>query len=227
MTEEIKAVETQPQQNLEAILAGLADRIEKRLDAQDEAIKAVANQPATDPGVAVEKKAPVQAKFGNIKRYDNMSAPDIALMIGVLNSAGRPVSEDAYKAAAVRLIDDSARGVEGEYVKEGVKAMQRVNIPLDAVKANELNYSTQASYGDEWVVVAYSSNLWESIRLTSNIVNRVPSIEIPQGYESIIIPLERPTRLSTKSLRQPHRQPTPAQSPAHSPPASWEPLRSN
>jgi hypothetical protein len=63
-------------------------------------------------------------------------------------------------------------------------------LSLSGMKANELNYSTQASYGDEWIGVAYSSSLWESIRQGTFVFGRVPSFEFPAGAESLVIPLE-------------------------------------
>jgi hypothetical protein len=58
------------------------------------------------------------------------------------------------------------------------------------MKANELNQSTLANYGDEWVGVYYSGSLWESIRQEAVIVSKLPMMEVPQGAESVVIPLE-------------------------------------
>ena len=58
-----------------------------------------------------------------------------------------------------------------------------------AVKANELNYSTYSSYGDEWVGVTYSNALWDKIRLATPIVGKIPTVTVPQGSESVSIPL--------------------------------------
>jgi hypothetical protein len=58
------------------------------------------------------------------------------------------------------------------------------------MKANELNHSTQASFGDEWVGVEYSRRLWENIRFGTFVLDKMPSVVVPDGAESIIVPLE-------------------------------------
>jgi hypothetical protein len=57
------------------------------------------------------------------------------------------------------------------------------------MKANELNQSVLASYGDEWIGVTYSTQLWDKIRLATQIVSRIPTVQIPAGSESIVIPV--------------------------------------
>ena len=57
------------------------------------------------------------------------------------------------------------------------------------MKANELNQSTLANYGDEWIGVTYSSQLWDKIRLAAPIAAKIPTVQIPQGSESVVLPL--------------------------------------
>jgi len=59
-----------------------------------------------------------------------------------------------------------------------------------AIKANDIERSTLSNYGDQWAGVLYSSNIWEAIRHESVVVSKIPSIEVPQGMESMYIPLE-------------------------------------
>ena len=126
-------------------------------------------------------------------KYDSLSIEDMAFMSGVLSSAkglridGRESSgpsEKLRQALAVRLLDSSeGKGDEYRAAKGSVPAAMR------AMKANELNYSTLSSYGDEWIGVTYSTQLWDKIRLATQVVSRIPTVQVPQGSESIVIPL--------------------------------------
>lgn len=134
--------------------------------------------------------APAQAKYGDLRKYDNMEASDIALMaevLGVQAQAGRSrgPSPAALKALAVRLTESK----EGE---QDVYKVAASAFKATGLKANELNYSTQASYGDEWVGVAYSTRIWEAIRQGTFVGQRLmgSAIEIPAGHESMVLPLE-------------------------------------
>jgi hypothetical protein len=125
--------------------------------------------------------APQVAKYKNLWKYDNMEACDLALMAAVLGADNKPVSENALKALAIRTTQDEHQAdmwrIRAQMADQGMP-----------VKANELNQSTLASYGDEWVGVAYSTMLWDKIRTLAGVVSRIPAVEIPQGSESVIIP---------------------------------------
>ena len=146
--------------------------------------------------------APAVGKFGELRKFDNVKAADMALALQILETAHlthpakvkQGPSENAYKALAIKL-DEAGRKGDNPVDIYNRNAMLKANMPFEesgrgAVKANEVNYSTLATYGDEWVSVAYSNQLWESIRHDTVVADRLPSIEIPQGAESITIPLE-------------------------------------
>jgi len=123
--------------------------------------------------------APFIAKYNDMA-YNNLDAGDQALLVGVLQSAGKKVSEIAVKSLAAKLEED----------KTGVGEMGRQAMKMAGVKANEVDYSTQQYYGDEWIGVAYSQAIWEAIRVGTFVAAKLPSIEVPQGMESIYLPLE-------------------------------------
>lgn len=139
--------------------------------------------------------APYQTAFADTRKYDGLSLEDQAFMCGVLDSAKRDsrsrggVSQSALKALAIKIAED--KGPMGEAARSDLKAADiDPRDVVDAAKANELDYSTSAGFGDEWVGVEYSRRLWAAIRSASTIVSMIPSVEVPQGSESIIIPLE-------------------------------------
>lgn len=174
------AAERQARENAEAAKAAEDARVA-------EAVNAARVKWETDS--AAERRlpsginAPVVAKFANLWKYDNLDAGDVAVLVGVLQADHRAVSEDALKALAIRATQEESAA---DMVR--VKAtMLALGMPI---KANELNQSTLASYGDEWIGVAYSGQMWEKIRHEARIAAMLPTIEIPQGTESMVIPLE-------------------------------------
>lgn len=124
-------------------------------------------------------------------KFDNTATNDLSFMIGTLDQAkrdgrSRGASIAAYKALAMRLESDEANNDKNLAVaRHTYKTVTR-----GAVKANEINQSTLANYGDEWVGVAYSGQLWESIRHATFVLSRIPQMEVPPGAESVVIPLE-------------------------------------
>ena len=127
--------------------------------------------------------APYVTKF-NDQRYDHLEAADMAVMIGVLKANGKPVSERAYQSLALKCQEakDDAPS------QEALKALYRRT--GKALKSDEIMQQDLSNYGDDWVGVQYSNQLWEKIRADSWVVDRIPKIEVPAGHESITIPLE-------------------------------------
>lgn len=175
----------------DAAVKATREAMQAELDAAKaaaDAAKAEAAEARRLPGGA---GAPHVAKFE--AKYDSLSIEDMAFMNGVLNSAkgmridGREsqgASDGLRRALAIRLLD-SSEGKADEY-RAAKGAMPDA---MKAMKANELNYSTLSSYGDEWIGVTYSTQLWDKIRLQTQIVSRIPTVQVPQGSESIIIPI--------------------------------------
>ena len=149
----------------------------------DKAVKAKVEElekKFAESGRLPSDRAPYAKKYGDTDKFDGLDAADTATMIGVLKSANKPVSEGALKALSLKLEEDKSE--VGEVGRRAMKAA--------GIKAGEIDYSTSAGYGDEWVGVAYSSALWNSIRAGSYIIDKIPSVEFPKGVESMTLPLE-------------------------------------
>lgn len=120
--------------------------------------------------------------------YDELDAVEMALGYDILSDAkGRglskrwdPANETYLKSMALKAVAAEAKGDSAAH--HGLKSL--------GLKANEIERSTLASYGDEWAGIMYGTALWEKIRAASNIVAKLPTKEVPQGFESISIPLE-------------------------------------
>ncbi len=52
---------------------------------------------------------------------------------------------------------------------------------LSGIKADELSYSTQAGYGDEWVPDLWSAQIWQKARLENVILPLFRSVEMPSN----------------------------------------------
>jgi len=170
-------------QEEEVSLAVKAALVEK--DKELAAAKAEAAEARRLPG-GVE--AAHVAKFGNVAKYDNLDATDAAVLAGIMSAAKMAnrsvgVSEDLRKYLAIQLAEMT--DTERQFVASK-SAMKMAGMPM---KANELNQSTLANYGDEWIGVTYSSQLWDKIRLAAPIAAKIPTVQIPQGSESVVLPL--------------------------------------
>jgi hypothetical protein len=173
----------------------IAAEVEKRTAA----IKAELEQKAAEGrrlqfggGENGQGQAPVAAKFGDLRRYDNLDLGDTAVMVGVLDAAarsgrGKAPSEAAMKALVMKASEDTSW--VGERTRQALKAAGIVSDPT-SIKANEINQAGLTSYGAEWVSDAWSNTIWEKIRIGTPIVAKIPTVEIPQGADSLTIPLE-------------------------------------
>lgn len=170
-------------------------RIDAALKAQADQFQAelqkIKDEAAEARRLPMGNGAPYQAKFSNLAKYDGMEAADMAVMYGVLAAAKRSgrsegPSEDLRKAMAIAIVE--AKDENGSL--NAAKAQLAFDLKGTALKANELNQSTLANFGDEWVGVTYSTQLWSRIVLPTTIVGKIPTLTVPQGSESIIIPLE-------------------------------------
>ena len=162
----------------------------KAFDARLQTVEAD-NTPTNDPGPA--GKAVNVVTDTEHWKYDHLSPGDLALGIEVLRegtrigSSRRGVSDAMVKALAMRL-DSTDRKSNDGYV-EAYGLMRR---STKGIKSNEIAQSTLASYGDEWVGVAYGTQIWESIRLGTPILERQMAYAVPQpaGAETLTFPLE-------------------------------------
>ena len=182
MADETKATEVANEVNV-------ADTVQAAVKAAMDEFKASQTQ---SKEVKFEGGAPAIIMDSTSHKYDNYSIGNLALTAEVLKSAShlssnnRAPSEGIYKAIARRL-----DGSEGDsQVMAEAKSHLKSFLRNGGVKANELHQSTLANYGDEWVGVAYSSDLWNKVRQEASILAKFPQFEFPAGVASLTIPLE-------------------------------------
>lgn len=173
-------------------VAAEAARQKEIKDAADAAVKAAQAEweagQARNRRLPSESGAPYVAKYGNLWAYDNLDPGEHALMVSVLQDgqksrrSTRGASENAVKALAVKLIEDKT-----EVGESSRSEMLKANMPL---KADEVQQQDLTGFGDEWVAIAWSNVFWPLIRAETFVLNKLPSIEVPAGHESIYLLLE-------------------------------------
>jgi hypothetical protein len=145
---------------------------------ENDALKAAANRL---PG-----GAPHVREYADTDKYDGLTAADTALVIDALKSAGKPVSVGAVKALALKV----ARESDG-YAKTNLKAAGFGDLSDAAIKAATDPMTAAGSLtGADWVGTAYSNQIWEAIRAQAQVVAKIPSVVIPDGYSSEYFPIE-------------------------------------
>lgn len=141
-------------------------------------------------------RAPYQAKFSETWKYDNLQAADLSLMAGILQSRDKPVSPSALKAMALKiseLKDNNTRESHEavSYVKSAFKAATGIDPTAEAIKGvTDPMLTTGTTDGGNWVIPAYSAELWRVIRAENRVVAKIPAVTIPDGYPSDVFPIE-------------------------------------
>ena len=133
------------------------------------------------------ENAPVIAKFADQWRFDNLKDSELGFMVDLLQTAARDgrsrggASESSVKALARRVVEG-----EDPIDSEARHALKARGI----MKANEVQQSTLSSYGDDFVPTFNSAQLWANIVEATMIASMMPTVTVPQGVESITIPVE-------------------------------------
>ena len=139
--------------------------------------------------------APAQGHFRDTNRYDGLGMGDLAFAAGILDAvkrgdaSNRGASKAMLKALAIKIAEDKTEiGVEGRgAMKAAGLEPDRV---LDAAKADELNYSTQTGYGDEWVPTVWSPSLWLNVRAMTFVLEKIPQRSYDVPGDTFTYPLE-------------------------------------
>jgi HK97 family phage major capsid protein len=142
--------------NREDMIAAINDALDQR-DAPAQPAKRL---PTADPADAVKSAPHVTVA----SPYDNLDALDMAHGYVLLRAA------------------KSFRGVSERYANALAHKTRRAG--LSALKSDELSYSAQAGYGDEWVPDLWSAELWRQARMENVILPLFRSVEMPSNpYE--------------------------------------------
>ncbi len=175
-----------------------------RIDREkNEAVKAAVAAEAAKHRRLPSGDMPYQTQYTDTAKFDHLSGSEIALVINTLNSQGKRVSGAAFKALSFRVAElkNEKNTEEGrkyvDYVKSAFKANTDSHIDPTpqaieaAIKAaTDPMYTGGANIGSDWVGTAYSSDLWQSIRAGTPVVAMIPEKVVPDGFSSLVVPLE-------------------------------------
>ncbi len=171
---------------------------EERKAIEEAAVKAyqASLEPDNDPGFA--SGVSMHTKYTDISKYDNHSIGDLALVSDLALQAHGKRKHEVVKAMAIRLEQDTEEvksdpaffGTDQTPSLKVARLGMRQDFAKRGLKADETLTSTNSGYGDEWIGVAYSGQLWESVRKDTFVVDKLNPFEFPAGAESITFPLE-------------------------------------
>lgn len=177
-----------------AAIKGLGEQTSSQLKAFDDRLQKLESTPDNELPVATGSAA----KGVNVVtdtsdwKYDNWDTQDLALSMQIMNasqgdSKGRAPSAAMKRGFFRRLESEEAKKDKG--LNEAARRAKSLRI-----KADETNFSTNVGFGDEWVGVAYSSDLWEKVRVENFVIGQLASANgnrsAPPGAETITFPIE-------------------------------------
>ncbi len=147
---------------LQAVNTAVEGAVQAALDQQAETPGApVKRLPVGDPAEAV--KAAPHIRVGS--PFDHLSALDLAHGYVILRAA------------------KSFRGVSQGYANALAHKVRREGL-LAVKTGDELSYSTQTGYGDEWVPELWSAELWRQARQENVVLPLLRAVEMPSNpYE--------------------------------------------
>lgn len=125
---------------------------------------------------------PAVTHLGEIGKFDDLSLAETDLVLSVLAEAKEQPSDGLLKAWAMKAESEADKSRAARQITAAIKA--------SGVKANELDHTTQANYGKEWVGTAYAQQIWEAVRAGTSVLGRIPQVTIPDGYSSEYFPIE-------------------------------------
>lgn len=170
------------------------------LAAGDAAKKGVTG-PGTEPKVALNAPAIFTQGMGHLKSCYDMKVVDMLWMLNTLGVAKKSnfirdgkdperASTDAYKSLIMRL--DSDTQIKGH---RDARAAAKAMVARGALKADELEHTTNTGFGLEWIGTAYDSSIWEEVRAGTVAMNLIPNFTFPTGVSTLVIPIDaaRPT----------------------------------
>lgn len=144
------------------------------------------NQPATEANAlggfsGGSKKTRIEAMQD--RAYAGWQAEDFSFAIALGKMASKTAKELPFtpNQKFYRAFADTATKA---FNANTLYLSQQAYDGIQAIKSDELDYSTQAGYGDEWVPTVWADTIWEKPRLDNVIQNLFASVEMPSNpYE--------------------------------------------
>jgi len=131
-------------------------------------------------------------------RYDRMPLEDLTFVKSIMDAASRAQGLGPNWSPAD---ENDARSFWGNVAAKAIQAQQNGSVQfseravkaLNAYKSNELNYSTLASGGDEFVWEGWSNQLWRKPRIDNVVSANLTWIDMPANPYKLPIESTDPT----------------------------------
>jgi len=164
-------------------------------DETNRAAKAWTDKLAPKSKAPAGVKKDVERRGPDIKmrtQYDSLSAEDMSFMFNVQKMIDGWKPDQAFMREladkATKAYQNGKIGFAPENESAAIKGMREWADMGGGRKSDEIDYSTQSSYGDEWVPTLWSDQLWETARIDNPILPAMRVIEMPSNpFE---VPLE-------------------------------------
>lgn len=124
----------------------------------------------------------VKTKYGDLNEEDMSYLWCARQKYNAARGRGPVAFTDAEERAAFlkEMAEKAGKSYQGGKIRLGDEAEEaRAIKSINAIKNDELDHSTQASFGDEWVPDLWSSQIWNRFRLDAVIANLFKVVEMP------------------------------------------------
>ncbi len=125
-----------------------------------------------------EGETPVTELTPSVKRLPVADAQD-ALRVQVTSEYDRLNADDMLYGYLMLRASKGFKGVTERYANALAHKVRQSS--LTAIKSDELSYSTQTAYGDEWVPELWSSQVWQKARTDNVILPLFKQLEMPSN----------------------------------------------
>lgn len=133
---------------------------------------------------------PNSARIEVSTKYAGLSAEDMSFYAKAM-IAIKKANDEVWKPE-IEFLREMADKTKKEMDRGTVFAAKTV-MGVHAIKANELNHSTQATYGDEWVPNMWLDRLWALTRIDNVVAPQFAQIDMPSNPYELPIEAGDPT----------------------------------
>ena len=139
-------------------------------------------EPATKGESSKEKVQPMTEETGRALKRLPLADERDALKLSRIAVGSEFDELDAMDMLHGYMLLRSAKSFQGVSERFSNALADKVNrAQLKAIKADELSYSTQTGFGDEWVPDLWSQKIWHKARQDNTILPLFQSIEMPSN----------------------------------------------
>jgi len=136
---------------------------------------------ATDPDLTPQKgESMLNVQHNAQKQLPIASQQDAAASIHVGSEYDALEAGDLLHGYMILRAAKGFRGVSERYANALAHKLQHAGL-TSALKANELAYSTQTGFGDEWVPELWSAQIWNKARTGNVVLPLFRAIEMPSN----------------------------------------------